>query len=155
MRKLDRKFSIDGERIVNTVSGEEIPLDEPLFLLRARDVLALRALVDYRDQAVAKGCDATHIWSVSATFNDFLTFATSHPERMKQPGITRHIQVEPSPQASLAIDQWRVGLIATVAGHVYEACIAVNGNTEMVAVEAARIVDAVIASEQKREVSRG
>ena len=48
MQRIDGKFSTDGLRIFNTVSGEEIPKDEPLFLLRARDHYALVAIDAYQ-----------------------------------------------------------------------------------------------------------
>ena len=48
MRKLDSKFHIEGDQIVKTSNGDPIPEDEPLFLIRARDYLALPLLHEGR-----------------------------------------------------------------------------------------------------------
>src|SRR6185503_3983826 len=98
MRKLDGKFSIDGERIVNTVSGEEIPLDEPVFLLRARDRNAVAALQKYREVCAMDECKRSHVEALNRTIDSSIQFWREHPGRMKQPGITEHIRME-SPNA--------------------------------------------------------
>ena len=47
MRKIDSKFHVDGDKIVKTTNDEVLPEDEPLFLVRARDRLAMSLLVHY------------------------------------------------------------------------------------------------------------
>jgi len=90
---IDLKFEIKDGKIVNRVSGAEVPEDEPLFLLRARDQLAVLLLNEYLEMAVINGCDATHITAIEITIQRFQDFAHLHPERMKQPGITREVKL--------------------------------------------------------------
>jgi hypothetical protein len=56
MRKLDNKFHLEGEQIIKTSNGEPIPEDEPLFLFRGRDNLALDALDAYLKICIDAGC---------------------------------------------------------------------------------------------------
>jgi|ERR1017187_9350667 hypothetical protein len=98
---IDGKFTI-GEKyatefeIINIVSGESIPEDEPLFLLRGRDGLALGRLEQYRAACVEAGCNELHIAGVNQVLSKFRKFREEHPERMKQPGITKHLRLEES-----------------------------------------------------------
>jgi hypothetical protein len=98
MRKIDGKFSmkygVSGGQIVNTVSGEVIPEDEPLFLLRGRDHNALYAINAYRDACERDGCNELHMAGSQQVREKFCQFAAEHPERMKQPGITRHLKLD-------------------------------------------------------------
>jgi hypothetical protein len=92
--KIDGKFSCDGERIFNTVSGEAIPADEPVFMLRGRDATALQALHSYAKLCQMAGCNQLHLDGIDQTINKFTAFAVDHPERMKQPGVTRHLKLD-------------------------------------------------------------
>jgi hypothetical protein len=92
-RGIDGKFGIRGSKIVNLVSGEEIPLDEPLFLLRARDGHAVDTLFAYRE-ICAPSCNELHLAGIDQVIEKFSRFAEEHPERIKQPGITRHLKLE-------------------------------------------------------------
>lgn len=95
-RKIDGKFSTDGVRIFNTVSGEVIPDDEPLFLLRGRDDYALVAIHAYQ-AATEDVCNELHKAGIQQVREKFCQFAAEHPERMKQPGVTRHLKLEGAP----------------------------------------------------------
>lgn len=68
-------------RIVNRATGEPIPDDEPVFILRARDRHAARALQAYADLCH----DAEHVMIVQRRIRDFLDFDAMHPDRMKEP----------------------------------------------------------------------
>lgn len=98
--KIDGKFSIRAGQIVNTVSGEPIPEDEPLFLLRGRDHNALSAIDAYQDVCEDE-CNELHMAGIQQVREKFCQFAAYHPERMKQPGVTRHLKLSaeatPSP----------------------------------------------------------
>lgn len=96
MRKVDGKFSTDGTKIFNTVSGEEIPEDEPLFVLRGRDWYALVAIDAYQ-AAIDGECSDLHKAGAQQVREKFCRFQAEHPERMKQPGITRHLKLEREP----------------------------------------------------------
>lgn len=89
LRDIDSKFavSIDG-KIYNKSSGEIVPEDEPLFLLRARDVLANDLLTEYWNLSLKAGCNEYHAYLLGTTRGKFLKFRHDHPERMKIPSIT-------------------------------------------------------------------
>ena len=100
-RKIDGKFNIRGGQIVNAVSGEVIPEDEPLFLLRGRDPNALVAINAY--QGACEGeCNELHMAGIQQIREKFCQFAAYYPERMKQPGITRHLKLEREAVSSTA-----------------------------------------------------
>ena len=71
---------LDG-RIVNRDCDTPIPDDEPIFLLRAKDRLAIRALTAYFSAIE----DPEHARAVAARLEDFKRFSREHPERMKDP----------------------------------------------------------------------
>lgn len=89
MRKLDSKFHIEGDMIVKTSNGDVIPEDEPVFLLRARDILAISLLRCYSELSHVAGCNSYHFDKLSETIDDFKRFQALHPGRMKQPSVTR------------------------------------------------------------------
>lgn len=88
MRRIDTKFHIEGEEILAS-NGVAIPEDEPLFLLRARDHLATALLATYEAMCKNDGCTDYQLNGVCAVLEAFREFREQHPERMKQPGITR------------------------------------------------------------------
>ena len=91
MKNIDPKYGIDflARKICKVRTGEPIPDDEPLILFRARDRLALPTLEHYMKLAVADGCVTEHLEGIDNRIKAFEQFRTEHPERMKQPGITR------------------------------------------------------------------
>lgn len=89
MRVIDPKYHIEGEKIINTYNGQEIPEDEPLMLFRARDNCALAgALIPYKQECIESECTKFHIAGSDDRIDAFTKFAKEYPERMKQPGIT-------------------------------------------------------------------
>lgn len=101
MRNIDSKFHIEaqiidtmvGEKInihiVKTSNGDPIPEDEPLFLLRARDYIALPLLHKYREMCIQDGCTEYQAAGNDKMILEFEKFASEHRDLMKQPGITR------------------------------------------------------------------
>lgn len=89
MRRVNQMFHIEGERLVKTSNGQPVPEDEPLFIIRGRDAIAVAALFAYRDLALDNGCNDYLLGGVDQVITDFVAFAQAHPERMKQPGVTR------------------------------------------------------------------
>ena len=87
-RKVDEKFSSCGD-IIKRSNGEVVPRDEPLFLIRARDRLAIKALEAYRVLSQEDGCIDYHFEHLDKDIEAFKRFREEHPERMKQPSITR------------------------------------------------------------------
>lgn len=89
MRQITDRFHIDGERIVKTSNGQPVPTEEPLFLLRARDNLAIPLLEHYRRVCVADNCDELFLTELDATIEKFRQYRVQYYDRMKQPGVTR------------------------------------------------------------------
>lgn len=89
MRKLDGKFHIDGEKIVKTSNNEEIPEDEPVMIIRARDYLALPLLHHYKRLCLQDNCTDYQMGGIDDLIDAFFQFSYDNPAKMKQPGITR------------------------------------------------------------------
>lgn len=85
----DRKFAFRGSQFVNRVSGEPIPHNEPVIIFRARDRHALSVLGHY----LACAEDAHHRRAIMDRIEDFTRFRGEHPERVREPGTTHHIQL--------------------------------------------------------------
>jgi hypothetical protein len=81
--KIDQesKFGAAGDRLFNRSTGQLIPEDEPVFVLRAKDLHAITALRAYLSVCE----DATHREAVARRIDQFELFADQHPERMKTP----------------------------------------------------------------------
>ncbi len=80
------KYGInDNGEIYNRETGSVIPEDEPIFILRARDIHAIDALKNYSDLCEVDG----HIMTVLHRIQDFAKFAKNNPERMREPGGKR------------------------------------------------------------------
>jgi hypothetical protein len=74
--------------IVKTGTLDRIPGDEPLFLVRGRDRIAVSMLKAYRKLCEEDGCTATHLQGISGRIEEFEKFRKDNSERMKQPGTT-------------------------------------------------------------------
>jgi hypothetical protein len=89
-RRLNSMFHVDdGYRLIKSSNGEPVPEDEPIFILRARDELALIALNVYHDELLDHGCDLERVRLHEKVIGQFTDFAIEHPDRMKQPGVTK------------------------------------------------------------------
>ena len=75
------KYGIRDGRIINRHTGEPIPDDEPIFVFRAKDRLAVRILTAYFSAIE----DPEHARAMAVRLEDFKRFAREHPERMKDP----------------------------------------------------------------------
>ena len=75
-------------QIVKMSNGEVIPEDEPIFIVRARDNLAVPMLLHYSALCGYALCTDSQLRSLDTQINKFMRFRLDHPERMKQPGIT-------------------------------------------------------------------
>jgi len=84
----DLKFRFGLIKISN---GEAVPEDEPVFILRARDSLAIDTLQHYSNISNDDHCTDYHLSGMARVIRAFMAFKRDHPERMKQPGITRGI----------------------------------------------------------------
>ncbi len=75
--------------IIKRSNDEAIPEDEPVFILRARDRLAIPTLVTYLKFSELDGCNDHHKETLAEAVAAFEEFADQNPDRMKQPGVTR------------------------------------------------------------------
>jgi len=96
MRKLGLKFRLQNDQIINETTGKEIPEDEPVFLLRARDILAIHALCEYRKACIYFGCPPEHISGITEAIDSFNFFPGRFPPRMKAPGTLMAIKPKSS-----------------------------------------------------------
>lgn len=85
----DRKFKFENGQFVNRVSGEPIPLDEPIMIFRARDHHALETIKHYYHLIQ----DDHHRQAVADRLDEFDDFSRKNPDRMKEPGITRQVSL--------------------------------------------------------------
>ncbi len=92
-RDIDKKYHavvIDGSpEIVKKTTAEPIPLDEPLFLIRARDQLAVKALMSYLRLCEVDGCTDYQLSAMREIINEFIDWQARNKSKLKQPGITK------------------------------------------------------------------
>lgn len=81
LKSQEPKYDIRNRRIINRATGEVIPNDEPIFILRAKDRKALHVLREYLD-VITK---PAHFEAVVSRIRDFMAFRHAHPDRMKEP----------------------------------------------------------------------
>lgn len=91
MRKINQMFSVDDDGyLVKTSNGQRVPEDEPVFILRGRDILAAATIHHYAGLMAGQDADVgMRMFELGEVVHDFLEFKRNHPERMKQPGITK------------------------------------------------------------------
>lgn len=75
------KYVIKDGKLHNRQSGEQIPDDEPVFILRARDIHATGLLSTYWGIVA----DPTHKQAAGLRLRQFEEWKRAHPERMKEP----------------------------------------------------------------------
>lgn len=78
----NQKFEIKSDQIVFRSTGEAIPEDEPVFVLRARDKGALSILRVY--QSTMRPV-SDNFKGVQRVMDDFTVFREIHPDRMLPP----------------------------------------------------------------------
>lgn len=102
IRRIDSKYFIEildgnGEDFsdVNNIrieiksdQGSIIPEDEPTFIFRAKDRLAVKALEAYRQICWKDNCTAGQLNSLHKMIEEFRMWAEANPDKMKQPGCT-------------------------------------------------------------------
>lgn len=80
------KYEARDGRIYNRASGEAIPDDEPVFIFRARDKMAIKALEGYLQAlAATEPKNYQHIQAVCERIVHFSDFKTNNFHRMKMP----------------------------------------------------------------------
>lgn len=81
----ETKYDVDARgRLVNRVSGESIPDDEPVMIFRAKDARSIPILQGYVDQLQAAGLTIAAA-TAAATLERFVAFQNSHADRVRDP----------------------------------------------------------------------
>lgn len=86
--KGDGKYEARDGQIVKKTTGEPIPDDEPIFILRGRDRLAFHTLVHYLGLCIKDGCTIYHIDGVVKALIAQAVWEEDNKDKMKQPGVT-------------------------------------------------------------------
>ena len=84
----DPKYNIENGRLTSASTGQPIPDDEPIFILRAKDVHAVDTLMAYHARVASGPMDmaaSQHCEAVRRRIHDFKQFAKDNPGRMKSP----------------------------------------------------------------------
>lgn len=81
MKTQDPKYDIENGRLVNAETREPIPEDEPVFILRGKDIHTLATLEFYSDQCE----DVEHVDAVNKRIRDFRDFRNTHVNDMNEP----------------------------------------------------------------------
>jgi len=84
----DGKFEIRDNQLVKRSNGDVIPEDEPVFVFRARDYLALPILRYYLQRCQQDNCTEYQLSLLKKRIAVFEQYAADNEDRMKQPGIT-------------------------------------------------------------------
>lgn len=69
-----------------TTEFGDIPEDEPVFLIRAKDMLAVEALWAYRGLSRAGGCNSEHLSALEHTIATFEEWQVSNPTKLPDTG---------------------------------------------------------------------
>lgn len=89
MRKLNDMYHIsDTLQLVKTSNGQAVPEDEPLFVLRGRDVIAHLMIANYICLCSAHHVPEDRIEQLYGVLRDFITYHAKQPEAIKMPGVT-------------------------------------------------------------------
>lgn len=89
MRQLNSMYHIEGEQLVKTSNGQAIPEDEPVFILRARDRVAIHAIRIYVVLCQVDMVDDERVEQLFAVIDRFCSWMMLNPGKVKQPGITK------------------------------------------------------------------
>ena len=77
----ESKYDIQDGRLVNRETGKEIPADEPVFVLRAKDFKAIATLQFYLGVCTKPD----HRSAISDVIKRFKLFRKDNPDLMKEP----------------------------------------------------------------------
>ena len=77
----DPKYGIKNNRLVNMKTGIEIPENEPVFMLRAKDINAESTIMYYASLC----CNDDHRDVVFHIGHDFIRFKNKHPNEVFEP----------------------------------------------------------------------
>lgn len=82
-----KRFHIADGRLVKTSNGQPVPEDEPVFIIRGRDELAVGVILDYLNRARQAGCDEGFLSELSDLCVEFSVYARDRQRKL--PNVTR------------------------------------------------------------------
>jgi hypothetical protein len=85
MKRIDNKFSLNGEQIISNKSGSIVPDHEPKILFRGKDKLAIPMLQHYLALCLQNGCSKEQEESMRAMIHEFEAFRDTFTSTMKLP----------------------------------------------------------------------
>lgn len=88
MRKITDKYYVEGDQIYKS-NGDLVPEDEPLFLLRAKDIVSIPTLRAYLDMCVSRHCNTEHLYDINTIIKKFADWQEKNKDKMKIPNITK------------------------------------------------------------------
>lgn len=85
--KQEPKYDVRYGKLVNRATGNPIPDDEPIMILRAQDIHARATVRRYVDLITNNegAAQTPHQKTCFGRYQSFVDFAHRHPERMKTP----------------------------------------------------------------------
>jgi hypothetical protein len=84
--KIDGEDGLDQIIVRMYDNGEfKFPKDEPLFMLRAQDQLAVQAISDYSSMSAANGVNQDQQHAVQQALDQFKVWQRVHSDRVKLP----------------------------------------------------------------------
>lgn len=86
MRRLNEMFHIENEQLIKTSNGQPVPEDEPIFILRARDLVSIFALQTYRSRCRVIGTPADRLEQLDSVIDQFQSYKQTHATKV--PGST-------------------------------------------------------------------
>lgn len=84
-RRIDRKFHITETGEIADSDGNVLPDDMPLFLLTARDALAVLVLRDYEMRSASRRVGNAHKEALHLIIADFIRWQRLHPDEVHVP----------------------------------------------------------------------
>jgi hypothetical protein len=68
-----------------TLERGDIGEDEPVFVLRGRDLMTVPVLIDYRDDCAEGGSPPFHLEMIDRNIRLITTWQEQHPDQVRQP----------------------------------------------------------------------
>lgn len=90
-RNQEPKYAIQDNQLVKRATGEALPGDEPIFILRGRDVHAVKVLAFYQRHCQDEG----HKIAIGQRMTDFVEFRMANPDAMGEPDTTPEEMARP------------------------------------------------------------
>lgn len=79
----ENKYDIVGA--INKTTSERIPDDEPVFLVRAKDIVSFDLLLAYLVMCQEEGCSQSHLRGIVSAIHKFNEWQSVHRDSMRTP----------------------------------------------------------------------